>query len=88
MLGCNRSNENTATDQQYLDNHIQFKHSASTTQDLNSNSSASRNTGTWNIFAHIYNYLGETNMQRMAKSQQLEDMPCESAGVAQSQTQR
>ena len=41
-----------------------------------------------NIFANINNYLGETNMQRMAKSQQLEDMPCESAGVAQSQTQR
>ena len=30
----------------------------------------------------------KTNMQRMAKSHQLEDAPPELAGVAQSQTQR
>ena len=74
--------------QQYLDSQVQFKHPASATQNLNNNSSACRNTCTLTIFVKIKNQSGETNMQRMAKSHQLEDVPCESAGVAQSQTQR
>ena len=52
----------------------------------NSNSSAARNTST--IFVHINNHSGETNTQRMAESQQLEDVSRESAGVTQGQTQR
>lgn len=72
--------------QQYLDSHVQFKHPASAAQNSNSNSSASRNTST--IFVNINNHSGETNTQRMAESQQLEDVPRESAGVAQGQTQR
>jgi len=72
--------------QQYLDSHVQSKDPASAAQNLNSNSSASRNTST--IFVNINNHSGETNMQRMAESQQLEDVPRESAGVVQGQTQR
>ena len=72
--------------QQYLDSHVQSKHPASAAQNLNSNSSASRNTST--IFVNINNHSGETNMQRMAESQQLEDVPRESASVVQGQTQR
>lgn len=51
-----------------------------------SNSSASRNTST--IFVNINNHSGETNTQRMAESQRLEDVQRESAGVAQGPTQR
>ena len=72
--------------QQYLDSHVQFKHPASTTQNSNSISSASRDTST--IFVNINSHSGETNMQRMAESQQLEDVPRESGGVAQGPTQR
>ena len=75
MLGCKGSN-------------VQFKHPASAKQNLNNNSSACRNTCTLTIFVEIKNQSGETNMQRMAKSHQLEDVPCELAGAAQSQTQR
>ena len=57
-------------------------------QNSNNNSSACRNTYTLTIFVNINNHSGETNMQRMAKSHQLEDVSCELAGVAQSQTQR
>ena len=74
--------------QQYLDSQVQFKHPASATQNLNNNSSACRNTCTLTTFVNINNHLGETNIQRMAKSHQLEDALPESAGVAQSQTQR
>lgn len=59
--------------QQYLDSHVQFKHPTSAAQNSNSNSSASRNTST--IFVNINNHSGETNTQRMAESQQLEDVP-------------
>ena len=69
-----------------LNSHVQFKHPASAAQNSNSISSAPRNTLT--IFVNINNHLGETNMQRMAESQQLEDVPHKSAGVAQGQTQR
>ena len=72
--------------QQYLDSHVQFKHPASAAQNSNSISSASRDTLT--IFVNINNHSGETNMQRMAESQQLEDVPRESAGVAQGPIQR
>ena len=72
--------------EQYLDSHVQFKHPASATQNSNSISSASRDTLT--IFVNNNNHSGETNMHRMAESQQLEDVPRESAGVAQGQTQR
>ena len=82
MQHCDRSFKG----QPYLDSHVQFKHPASAAQNSNSISSAPRNTLT--IFVNINNYLGETNMQRMAESQQLEDVPHESAGVAQGQTQR
>ena len=72
--------------QQNLDSCVQFKHPASATQNSNSISSASRDTLT--IFVNINNHSGETNMQRMAESQQLEDVPRESGGVAQGPTQR
>ena len=55
-------------------------------QNWKSNSSASINTLTF--FVNINNHSGETNMHRMAESQQLADVPHESAGVAQGQTQR
>ena len=55
-------------------------------QNWNSNSSASINT--LKFFVNINNHSGETNMHRMAESQQLADVPHESAGVAQGQTQR
>ena len=71
---------------QYLNSHVQFKHPASATQNSNSINSASRDTLT--IFVNINNHSGETNMHRMAESQQLEDVPRELAGVAQGQTQR
>ena len=66
--------------EQYLDSHVQFKHPASATQNSNSISSASRDTLT--IFVNNNNHSGETNMHRMAESQQLEDVPRESGGVA------
>ena len=72
--------------QPYLDSHVQFKHPASAAQNSNSISSAPRNTLT--MFVNINNYSGETNMQKMAESQQLEEVPHESAGVAKGQTQR
>ena len=77
---CNRSFKG----QQYLDSHVQFKHLASATQTSNSNSSASRNIST--ISVNINYHSGEMNTQRMAESQQLEDVPCESASVVQGQT--
>ena len=48
-------------------------------QNKNSNSSASINTLTF--FVNINNHPGETNMHRMAESQQLQDVPRESAGI-------
>ena len=82
MQHCDRSFKG----QPYLDSHVQFKHPASAAQNSNSISSAPRNTLT--MFVNINNYSGETNMQRMAESQQLEEVPHESAGVAKGQTQR
>ena len=82
MKHCDRSFKG----QPYLDSHVQFKHPASAAQNSNSISSAPRNTLT--MFVNINNYSGETNMQRMAESQQLEEVPHESAGVAKGQTQR
>ena len=72
--------------QQYLDSCVQFKHPASAAQNPNSNISASIKTLT--IFVDINNHSGETNMHRVAESQQLQDVPRESAGVAQGKTQR
>ena len=54
--------------QQYLDSCVQFKHPASAAQNPNSNISASIKTLT--IFVDINNHSGETNMHRMAESQQ------------------
>ena len=71
---------------QIVQSHVQFKHPASAAQNSNSISSASINTLT--IFVNINNHSGETNMQRMAESQQLEDVPLESVSAAQGQTQR